>query len=107
MSLFLASIAVLLSPEMGRYYCGHCCRFLSKTLFYQHKRLYYDRLSKKWSSIPVAYSELEAEEVSGDAFSLSHSESELEDFDDAFEAEDNETPCNDGKSVNSIDKVRI
>ena len=32
-----------------RYYCGHCKDYVSKTLFYQHKRLYFDRKAKKWS----------------------------------------------------------
>ena len=71
-----------------RYYCEHCNQYLSKTLFFKHKRLYYDRLSKKWLSTPVQYSPLEAERVSGNAFSLAgHSESLLEDSEDTFELE--------------------
>ena len=31
-----------------RYFCGHCDQSLSKTVFYQHRRLYYNAESKKW-----------------------------------------------------------
>ena len=36
-----------------QFYCEHCKKLVSKTLFYQHKRLYYDRVSKTWSSTRV------------------------------------------------------
>ena len=35
--------------SQGRYYCGHCDAVLSKTLFFRHKRLFYDRKAKRWS----------------------------------------------------------
>ena len=84
---------------MGRHYCRHCNQFLSKTIFYQHKRLYCDRLSKKWSSTRV---DLEAEHNSGNAFSLTDSENELDDQEYPFEVEEDfpssmEIQCNDGK----------
>lgn len=30
-------------------YCDHCDDYISKTLYYQHKRLYYDSMTKTWS----------------------------------------------------------
>ena len=37
----------------SRLHCGHCDEYLSKTVYYQHKRLFYDRRSKKWSKHQV------------------------------------------------------
>ena len=34
--------------EASRLRCGHCNQNLSKTVYYQHKCLYYDRRLKKW-----------------------------------------------------------
>ena len=68
---------------------------ISKTSFYQHKLLYYDRLSKKWSSTRINYSELEAEQVAGPssiAFTISNSESENEDVECPLDA-DQYFPC--------------
>ena len=31
------------------WYCGHCDKDVSKSTFYAHRRLYYDRKTKKWS----------------------------------------------------------
>ena len=33
-----------------RYYCQHCGEYILKTLFYQHKRLYFDSRSRKWQN---------------------------------------------------------
>lgn len=33
-----------------RFLCGHCDSVLSKTQFYKHKRLYYNRRERKWNS---------------------------------------------------------
>ena len=30
------------------YFCGHCHQELSKTLFFSHKKLYYNKRLKKW-----------------------------------------------------------
>lgn len=30
------------------FFCGHCKRQLSKTKFFQHKKLYFDVSSKEW-----------------------------------------------------------
>ena len=38
-----------------RYYCGHCSELLSKTLYYQHRRNYYDTHSRTWSKTKVPY----------------------------------------------------
>jgi len=36
-----------------RHYCGHCNEYLNKTVYYQHKRIYYDKSEKRWSSQQV------------------------------------------------------
>lgn len=87
--------------KIGRYYCGHCKQALCKTTFHQHKRLYYDRLSKKWSSSRINYSEFEASQMPGSsstAFAISSSESEEECtgspfLDEAFSTEGIEHYC--------------
>ena len=43
-------------PRNSLYYCGHCDKQLSKTVFYRHKRLYYGRRSKTWSYESDIYS---------------------------------------------------
>ena len=79
---------------MGRYKCGHCNQVLSKTAFHQHKRLYYYRLSKKWSSTRVNYSGSEADGPSSIPFSISSSESENDDYDHQFLVEEQQfSPC--------------
>ena len=35
--------------ERKRLYCGHCEDYVSKTLYYKHKQIYYDDGNKKWS----------------------------------------------------------
>ena len=35
--------------EVEVYYCGHCDKEISKTKYYAHKRLYYNRSRKQWS----------------------------------------------------------
>ena len=91
---------------MGRYHCGHCNQAVSKTAFHQHKRLYYDCLSKKWSSTRVNYSELEADGISGPSsipFSNSSSESENDDLETPTESQEFSpgvcTPFSEGKSI--------
>ena len=32
-----------------RFHCGHCNEKVSKTLYYQHKKLYYSCTDKVWS----------------------------------------------------------
>lgn len=32
----------------SRYYCGHCEQKLSKTLFFQHKKMYFDKATNTW-----------------------------------------------------------
>ena len=34
--------------ESKRFYCGHCDEKVSKTLYYQHKKLYYCSTNKSW-----------------------------------------------------------
>ena len=34
--------------DKGRYYCGHCQEKISKTLYFTHKRLYYNCDTGEW-----------------------------------------------------------
>ena len=36
------------SNKVDRYFCGHCEQVLTKTLFFKHKRMYYDRAKSVW-----------------------------------------------------------
>ena len=36
------------AANQSLFYCGHCNERLSKTQFYKHKKLFYDRKNKKW-----------------------------------------------------------
>lgn len=38
-----------------RFYCEHCSEYISKTLFYQHKRQFYDAARKKWHYTRVPF----------------------------------------------------
>ena len=55
----------------GRYFCGHCNRQLSKTLFFRHKRMFYDRKARKWSDVKVI-----SENIAAEPFTLSDSDAE-------------------------------
>ena len=35
------------------YFCGHCNAAVSKTLFFKHKKLYYDKKLKVWKSMEI------------------------------------------------------
>lgn len=32
------------------YFCGHCNEEVSKTLFFQHRKLYYDKRNGEWKT---------------------------------------------------------
>ena len=36
-------------PKSKRYHCEHCDEYISKTLYYRHRSLYYDKHARKWS----------------------------------------------------------
>ena len=36
------------STKSKWYFCEHCDEFISKTLYYKHRKLFYDRKAKKW-----------------------------------------------------------
>ena len=38
----------------AKYFCGHCDQVHSKTLFFQHKRIYYDSTKSEWSKQRVS-----------------------------------------------------
>ena len=43
------SSQVIKTPSRKRlYYCGHCDEEVSKTLFFQNKRQYYDQNRQEW-----------------------------------------------------------
>lgn len=43
---------MMATSERGkkRYLCGHCKMKLCKTVFYAHKKLYYNKLTGSWNS---------------------------------------------------------
>lgn len=41
-----------------RMFCGHCNRLVSKSCYYVHRKLYYNRESKKWCPERVYHSNL-------------------------------------------------
>ena len=43
----MASVATS-SATVGKYLCGHCNQKISKTLYYQHKKLFYSASTKSW-----------------------------------------------------------
>ena len=45
----------------GNYFCGHCKGQLSKTLFFRHKRMFYDWKARKWSDVKVISEDIAAE----------------------------------------------
>lgn len=51
-----------------RYFCGHCSKELSKTRFFQHRRLFYNKKTKEWSQLRVFESRL------GESFNFSDNE---------------------------------
>ena len=56
------------------YYCGHCNEKVSKTLYFQHKRLYYSSRTHKWKRDEVP-------SCSKSSFSFSDTENEAESSD--------------------------
>ena len=40
----------MIMSSTKKYFCGHCKDAVSKTLFFKHKKLYYDRKTKEWKS---------------------------------------------------------
>ena len=47
------------------YSCGHCNEEVSRTTFYAHKRLYYNRSTKEWSRVRVNFAEESAPSTPG------------------------------------------
>lgn len=43
------------SSMIKRYFCGHCEQQLSKTSYFKHKRLFYDRKSGSWKKKRIHY----------------------------------------------------
>lgn len=37
--------------QRKRVYCPHCDEYVSRSLFYQHKQLYFDELQQEWMGI--------------------------------------------------------
>ena len=37
------------------YFCDHCEKLLSKTLYYKHKKFYYDKNRKTWTKNIIHY----------------------------------------------------
>ena len=45
------------SSTTKRYFCDHCEQELSKTSYFKHKRLFYDRTSESWQKERVHYND--------------------------------------------------
>ena len=45
----LSKMAKIVNSKSKFVYCGHCDEEVSRTKYYTHKRLYYDRDKKEWS----------------------------------------------------------
>jgi hypothetical protein len=45
------------STTAKRYFCDHCEQQLSKTTYFKHKRLFYDRKSESWKKERVHYTD--------------------------------------------------
>lgn len=52
--------SVSLAPQksLESYFCGHCKEEVSKTLFFQHRKLYYDKRNGEWKTKRVIPSDL-------------------------------------------------
>ena len=62
-----------------RYFCGHCKEKISKTLYYRHKRLFYDATNRQWRSeyeaeTPVKVADSSHDGWKGADFTFSDSE---------------------------------
>ena len=63
-----------------KYYCGHCETYVSKTLYFKHKRMYYERHSKTWKSTRVLPTNHDFEDyVLSENSNQSESDQEIED----------------------------
>ena len=41
--------------ERKHRFCGHCYEYQTKTVFYKHKQMYYDRVTWDWSAQRVVH----------------------------------------------------
>lgn len=41
----------------AKRFCGHCETYVSKSVYYRHRRLYFNKLTNQWSSSRVFYSQ--------------------------------------------------
>lgn len=39
-------------------FCGHCKQYVCKTVFYSHKKLYFDKVTRIWHSERQVYPEV-------------------------------------------------
>lgn len=60
--------------ENARFYCEHCGEKISKTLYYQHKGLYYSTATRMWQKALAANSDDERA-ICEDEFKFSDTES--------------------------------
>ena len=63
--------------ENEGYYCNHCGERVSKTLYYAHKKLYYDATLNKWDTGTAPASDME-EHMHHDDFRFSDSDDSKE-----------------------------
>ena len=56
------------SKQRKLYFCGHCEERISKTLYFKHRRIYYDNRTKQWAKNPIVSNDL------GDTFDFAKAE---------------------------------
>ena len=50
-----------MADSRGKRFCGHCEEYLSKSVYYRHRRLYYNKSTQQWGSSRVFYKDETAE----------------------------------------------
>ena len=68
-----------MSAEVKKYVCGHCDKAVSKTLYFKHKKLYYDRLSRSWRVTRLVSSVNQCEEFDFDENEQDDEDQDIED----------------------------
>ena len=67
----MADTSSEMNTPSSKRFCEHCKVYVSKNVYYRHKRLYYNKKEEKWSSSRVFYTTVEDTDASGISSSLS------------------------------------
>lgn len=49
LSFFFLFLNFTVKRQRRSYFCGHCSKELTKTLYFQHKKAFYNKKEKQWS----------------------------------------------------------